>query len=67
MEATFQVKNVKCGGCATRIQQGLSELAGVITVDVEIAAGKVVVNGEAFAEDVLVKKLDELGYPVLSD
>lgn len=63
METVFQVKNVKCGGCATRVQQGLGELAGVEKVDVEVATGKVTVTGGE--KDELVKALDDLGYPVI--
>ncbi len=62
-EETFQVKNVKCGGCAANIQQGLSELSGVESVDVVVEGGTVTVKGTGLSRDVLAARLKELGYP----
>ena len=59
----FRVKNVKCGGCANTIRQGLSTMAGVQGVDVAIASGEVTVNGERLDRAALTQKLGQLGYP----
>ncbi len=58
----FKVANVKCGGCATNIKNGLSGMDGVQAVDVDVATGVVVVKGDASREP-LAGKLAELGYP----
>ncbi len=60
----FEVNNVKCGGCAEIIREGLSGQIGVAAVDVDVAGGKVTVNGEALDRGGLTTKLAELGYPV---
>ena len=60
----LQVKNVKCGGCATRIQQGLTNLNGVEAVEVDVATGAVTVAGDAFSRDDVVNTLSSLGYPL---
>jgi copper chaperone len=59
----FQVKNVKCGGCASTIRQGLLSVAGVKDVAVVIQGGKVTVSGEGLNREALARKLGQLGYP----
>jgi len=59
----FRVKNVKCGGCANAIRQGLSSMTGVEGVDVVISGGEVTVNGEQLDRAALAQKLAQLGYP----
>ena len=59
----FTVKNVKCGGCASAIQNGLKELPGVEGVEVSIEDGKVTVTGDGLSREQLSGKLGELGYP----
>lgn len=60
---TFLVKNVKCGGCAGAIENGLKTLPGIDSVDVEIDSGKVTVSGSDLSREQLAAKLQELGYP----
>jgi len=59
----FQVQNVKCGGCAANIQNGLAELNGIDKIDVDIESGHVTVSGEGLDRQQLVEKLTGLGYP----
>ena len=58
----FRVKNVKCGGCADTIRQGLMNVAGVKVVDVTIQGGEVTVSGEDLNRAALTQKLGQLGY-----
>ena len=58
----FKVANVKCGGCVANVKNGLSGMAGVREVDVDVATGAVLVKGDASRES-LASKLAELGYP----
>ena len=59
----FQVKNVKCGGCADTIRRGLLNIAGVRDVAVVIQGGEVTVSGEELDRAALAEKLGQLGYP----
>jgi copper chaperone len=59
----FTVQNVKCGGCASNIMNGLKELPGVAGVEVAIDSGEVTVTGEALSREQLSEKLTQLGYP----
>ena len=59
----FTVKNVKCGGCVSAIENGLKELPGVSDVEVTIEGGTVIVSGDGLERDALSAKLQQLGYP----
>lgn len=59
----FNVKNVKCGGCVSAIENGLKELPGIESVEVTIEEGEVTVRGENLSRATLSAKLGELGYP----
>jgi hypothetical protein len=41
MTYQIQVENIKCGGCAKTIRTTIGELAGIDSVDVDIAEGMV--------------------------
>lgn len=63
MSERFEVDNVKCGGCAAAIRDGLAELAGVESVEVDIASGQVEVAGSGLDRGELATRLASLGYP----
>ncbi|MFP4181426.1 MAG: heavy-metal-associated domain-containing protein [Thiohalospira sp.] len=63
MSETFDVDNVKCGGCAAAIRDGLSEVAGVESVEVDVATGRVEVAGSGLDRGELATRLAGLGYP----
>ena len=62
-EEVFSVKNIKCGGCVSAIQEGLQGLPGVASVEVVIESGRVTVIGTGLDRALLSNKLAELGYP----
>lgn len=58
------VANVKCGGCANTIKEGLGGLSGIESVDVDIAEGAVTIGlADADLLGAVKDKLAELGYP----
>jgi copper chaperone CopZ len=59
----FNVRYVKCEGCATAIKNGLTTLAGVEEVDVVVETGDVTVRGGNIPYAEIRRKLAELGYP----
>ncbi len=61
-QMTIKVQNVKCGGCASAIETGLSAVDGVQHVSVDIAQGVVTVDGSVTTET-LAQTLTSLGYP----
>ncbi|MGM0593134.1 MAG: heavy-metal-associated domain-containing protein [Pseudomonadota bacterium] len=63
MSEQFTVKNVKCGGCVSAIEDGLKTLPGVTNVEVSIDSGAVTVSGDGLSREQLSEKLEQLGYP----
>lgn len=63
-ELELKVTNVKCGGCASAIQDGLLALSGVESIEVDIASGMVRIKGTGLDSTAISTKLGELGYPV---
>ena len=59
----FTVKNVKCGGCVSAIENGLKALPGIDSIEVAIDGGKVTVVGNDLSREQISAKLNELGYP----
>ncbi len=64
----IQVQNLKCGGCVTTITKGVSSLAGVSDVSVDIEKSSVAfhVSGEALIQQVK-DKLSDMGYPEVNE
>ena len=67
MEHTFQVENIRCGGCANTITKKLKEISGVENVDVHVEDKQVIVTTKLATDDdirhTLGEKLLKLGYP----
>ena len=60
------VDNIKCGGCAQSIRDGLTPLDSINSVDVEIESGIVTITGNnlSLSETDIQTRLTELGFPV---
>jgi len=67
MKKTFEVENVKCGGCANTLKTKLKENFGEVEVDLEVMPRKITleINDDQF-EDLKIQ-LRGLGYPLSSD
>ena len=67
MKQTFEVKNVKCGGCASTLKKSLLEDFGEVEVDLEVEPRKITLEIENEKLEALKLKLRSLGYPLTSD
>lgn len=63
MKVELLVQNVKCGGCASAIQTGLSKDTRVKEVTVDVPTGRVSVETEGDIGAELRATLQALGYP----
>ncbi len=63
MNIQFNVQNVKCHGCASGIQEGLSKDERVKGVSVDVAKGIVTVTTDEDIRGELSAQLNTLGYP----
>jgi copper chaperone CopZ len=67
MKQTFEVKNVKCGGCAGTLKKSLLEEFGEVEVDLDVEPRKITLDVEDNQMEALKLKLRSLGYPLTSD
>lgn len=67
MKQTFEVHNVKCGGCANTLITSLKEEFGEVTVDLEVMPRKITLDIENEKLEELKVKLRGLGYPLTTD
>ena len=68
MKETIKINNLKCGGCANSITKKVTELEGVLSVEVHVETAEVSV--EISNPDILTsvkEKLAQIGYPTQGD
>lgn len=64
MKQTFQVENVKCGGCASTLKSKLLEPFGDVEVNLEKMPREVTLDIDMSQIDALRAALRKLGYPM---
>lgn len=64
MIQTFEVMNVKCGGCANTLKTSLLEEFGDIEVNLEVEPREITLHIKESAIPALRTKLKKLGYPM---
>ena len=67
MIKTFEVQNVKCGGCANTLKKSLAEQFGDVEVDLEVTPRKITLEIEPDQEEALKLTLRKIGYPLARD
>lgn len=67
MQQTFEVLNVKCGGCANTLIKSLANDFGEVNVDLECEPRKITLHIEDNQTEKLKLKLRSLGYPLITD
>ena len=67
MKQTFQVKNVKCGGCAGTLTKALLEEFGEVKVNLELEPREITLEIEDAKIEALKLALRKLGYPLVTD
>ena len=67
MKKIFEVKNVKCGGCAGTLSKSLFEEFGEVEVNLEVEPRQMTLEIEEEKMEALKLKLRSLGYPLTTD
>ncbi len=67
MKQTFEVLNVKCGGCANTLKKSLKEEFGEVEVDLDVTPRKITLEIDTNKIEDLKLKLRSLGYPLSDD
>jgi copper chaperone len=63
MQYIIDADNIKCGGCASAIEDALGRLDGVEQVGVDIASGRVTVTAADGMRELIEATLKDSGYP----
>jgi len=64
MKQTFEVINVKCGGCASTLKTSLAEEFGEVDVNLDIEPRQITLDIDDSNVLALRTKLKKLGYPM---
>ncbi|HKM19325.1 MAG TPA: heavy-metal-associated domain-containing protein [Aliarcobacter sp.] len=67
MKQTFEVHNVKCGGCANTLTKSLKDEFGSVEVDLSVNPRKITLDIKDNKTEELKLKLRSLGYPLTND
>lgn len=63
--STYTVTGMTCGHCVQSVQTEIGKIDGVTSVDVDLASGRVVVEGNApIADADITAAVDEAGYEI---
>lgn len=65
---TYTVSGMTCGGCAGTVKTEIGKVAGVSSVDVELATGQVTVTSAEVLDDVKIRDVvEEAGYELVAN
>lgn len=67
MKQTFEVLNLKCGGCASTLTKSLKEEFGEVEVNLDVMPRQITLDVKDEQKEALKLKLRSLGYPLTSD
>ncbi|KAB8196378.1 cation-transporting ATPase [Nonomuraea phyllanthi] len=63
--ATYTVKGMTCGHCVSSVKEEVSEVAGVTSVEVDLAGGLMTVQSDSPVDaSAIVAAVQEAGYEV---
>jgi copper chaperone CopZ len=67
MKQTFQVQNVKCGGCANTLRKALEDDFGEVRVELRTTPREITLEIEEEKIPLLRQKLISVGYPLVDE
>ena len=67
MKQRFQLRNVKCGGCAATLKKALAEQFGEVEVDLTKEPREITLEIDEEQIPLLREALRKLGYPMIDD
>ncbi|MBW3611209.1 MAG: heavy-metal-associated domain-containing protein [Actinobacteria bacterium] len=62
-ERSYEVEGMTCHSCVAMVTEEVSEVPGVVSVDVDLPSGRVTVAGDA-DDDAVRRAIVEAGYSV---
>ena len=64
MHSTYSVPGISCGHCRTAITSEVTTVAGISSVEVDLDAKIVTVNGAGFNDAAVRDAIDDAGYDI---
>ena len=61
----YTVSGMTCGHCVMSVREEVSEVAGVQSVDVDLASGRLTVTGERISDYAVKSAVADAGYEVV--
>ena len=65
-ERTYTVAGMTCDHCVVSVREEVSGVAGVESVDVDLASGQLKVSGTGLDDDAISAAVEEAGYEVVT-
>ena len=65
-DRSYTVTGMTCGHCVLSVREEVSEVPGVTTVDVDLASGRMTVEGDGYTDAAIKTAVAEAGYEVTS-
>jgi copper chaperone len=66
MKKTLSIEGMSCDHCVNRVKNALSEVAGVSSVEVDLAKKSAVVEGSGLDDESLKEAVAEAGYEAVA-
>jgi copper chaperone len=60
----YLVEGMHCDHCVLSVREEVSEVSGVRSIDVDLASGRLTVQGEGVSDDAVRAAVEEAGYEV---
>jgi copper chaperone len=65
-QRTYRVAGMTCDHCVASVREEVSVVPGVVSVDVELATGRLAVSGETFTDEAVSAAVDDAGYELVA-
>jgi copper chaperone len=62
----YTVSGMTCSHCVLSVREEVSEVAGVESVDVDLASGRLTVSGAGYSDEAVANAVAEAGYEFAS-
>ena len=59
---TFAVTGMTCGHCVMSVREEVSEVSGIVAVDVDLESGRMTVDGDNYDDAAVRAAVAEAGY-----
>jgi copper chaperone CopZ len=59
---TYTVTGMTCAHCTNAVSTEVNKVAGVQSVDIDLASGHVTVSGDGYSDEQIRAAVDEAGY-----